>query len=142
MIELADNEARHIAVLYRRMVKQIDRRLAPMGLGPGRYVYLFQLYLEDGRSQQALADSTSTDKAATARALLRLEADGYVRRVPDPGDRRVVRIFLTPRGKRQRGVLKRATADIIASLTEPLDIAERRQLRELLRKLVGDEKRK
>lgn len=135
MIDLADHEARHIALLYRRMLRELDRELTPLGLGPGRYPYLFALYVEDGRSQQALADAVGTDKAAAARALARLEADGYVRRASDPVDRRVLRAFLTPKGKRLRGVLERAAAATIAALTAPLAPAERAQFRALLRQL-------
>ncbi|MFN9908655.1 MAG: MarR family transcriptional regulator, partial [bacterium] len=78
MIELADIEARHIALLRRRSLRMLERELTPMGLGPGRYLYLFALYIEDGRSQQALAVMVAADKAAATRALERLEADGYV----------------------------------------------------------------
>ena len=53
-------------------------------------------YIEDGRTQQALADTVGADKAGAARALARLETDGYIRRVADPRDRRVVRAFLRP----------------------------------------------
>ena len=137
MIDLADNEARHIAMLYRRMLRELDRQLAPIGLGPGRYPYLFALYVEDGRSQQALADAVGTDKAAAARALSRLEADGYVRRSADVADRRVLRAHLTAKGRRQRGLLERAAAHTITALTAVLAPAERVRLRRLLRTLCS-----
>ena len=137
MIDLADNEARHIAMLYRRMLRELDRQLAPLGLGPGRYPYLFALYVEDGRSQQALADAVGTDKAAATRALLRLAADGYVRREADRADRRVQRVYLTAKGRRQRVLLEHAAAHTIAALTAVLAPAERSRLRRLLRTLCS-----
>jgi DNA-binding MarR family transcriptional regulator len=137
MIDIADHEARHIALLYRRMLRELDRELAPLGLGSGRYPYLFALYIEDGRSQQALADAVGTDKAAAARTLARLEADGYVRRVADPRDGRALRVFLTRRGKHQRGVLERAAAHAVDALGKPLSASERAQFRALLRTLCA-----
>jgi DNA-binding MarR family transcriptional regulator len=136
MIDLADNEARHIAILYRQLLKQLERELAPLGLGPGRYPYLFALYIEDGRSQQALADVVVADKAAAARALARLEADGYIRRAPDTADRRALRVYLTARSRRLRPVIERAAASTIAALTAALAEPERAQLRQLLRTLA------
>ncbi|MBK6286435.1 MAG: winged helix-turn-helix transcriptional regulator [Pseudomonadales bacterium] len=136
MIDLGDHEARHIAALYRHMLKHLDRELAPHGLGPGRYAYLFALYIEDGRTQQALADTVGADKAGAARALARLETDGYIRRVADPRDRRVVRAFLRPRGRRQRMVLEQAALDTIDRLTAHLDDTERRDLKRLLARVA------
>ena len=135
MIDLADHDARHLALLYRRMMRELDRQLAPLGLGSGRYPYLFSLYIEDGRSQQSLADAVGTDKAAAARALARLESDGYVRRASDPDDGRVLRVFLTVKGKRLRGMLESAAAGTIATLLAPLPATERQQFGAMLRKL-------
>ncbi len=136
MIDFREHEARHIAALYRHMLKHLDRELAPHGLGPGRYAYLFALYVEDGRTQQALADAVGADKAAAARALARLEADGYIRRTADPHDRRMVRAFLKPRGRRLRTVLEQAALDSIEGLTKHLDESERRDLKRLLARVA------
>ena len=56
MIDLANSEARHLALLHRQMIKLLDQELAPLDLGHGRYLYLFSLYLRGDRRQQELAD--------------------------------------------------------------------------------------
>lgn len=137
MIDLHDNEARHVAMLYRHMLRQLDRELAPHRIGPGRYAYLFALYRGDGRSQQALADAVGADKGGAARALARLEADGLVQRRADAGDRRAVRVFLTTKGRRLRQSLERAAASGIDLMLAPLTAEERAQLRVLLRKMTA-----
>jgi DNA-binding MarR family transcriptional regulator len=139
MIELADIEARHIALLRRRSLRMLERELTPMGLGPGRYLYLFALYIEDGRSQQALADMVAADKAAATRALARLEADGYVRRIHCTEDRRITRVFLTPAGRELQPVLESAAIRVNDALVAPLAPADREQLRALLRCMVSAE---
>ena len=136
MIELADIEARYIAVLRRRSLRMLERELAPLALGPGRYLYLFALYIEDGRSQQALADTVAADKAAATRALARLEADGYVRREDCSADRRVTRVFLTPAGRALQPVLESAAMRVNEALVSPLSAADREQLRGILRALA------
>ncbi|GAA1005917.1 MULTISPECIES: MarR family winged helix-turn-helix transcriptional regulator [Streptomyces] len=66
-----------------------------------------------------------------------LEASGRVRRVPDPVNRRVVRIELTAEGRRVlhelHGVRRAAAEEILAPLTDE----QRRTLGELLDTLVG-----
>ena len=136
MIELADIEARYIAMLRRRSLRMLERELAPLGLGPGRYLYLFALYIEDGRSQQALADTVAADKAAATRALARLEADGYVVRQACCADRRVVRVFLTPEGRALQPVLETAAMRVNDALVAPLAVEERERLRAMLRTMA------
>lgn len=136
MIELADIEARYIALLRRRSLRMLERELAPLALGPGRYLYLFALYIEDGRSQQALADIVAADKAAATRALARLESDGYVQRVDCKADRRVTRVFLTPAGRALQPVLESAAIRVNDALVAPLEHADREQLRRILRHLA------
>ena len=136
MIDLANNEARYLALLYRQMMKRLDRELTPLKIGPGRYAYLFGLYLQDGRKQQELADVIGADKAAATRALSRLEKDGYVRRTVDPEDRRVMRVFLTPKGRKLRPTLEAAAETCMDAITNPLNEKERSELKSLLAKMV------
>ena len=100
MMDLANNEARHLVRLYWTLNKLLDRQLGPLELGHGRYLYLFGLYIADGRKQQELADIIGIDKAAVTRALARLERNGYIRRTADERDGRATRVFLTPKGRR------------------------------------------
>ena len=136
MTDIADHEARYLALLNRQMLKELERELAPLQLGPGRYLYLYGLYVRDGRRHQELADVIGVDKAAATRALSRLEHSGYVRREPDPADRRATRVFLTARGRGLRPRMEAAAEQCIARLTAPLDSAERRELRRLLAKMA------
>lgn len=137
MIDLANNEARDLALLHRHMMKLLDRALAPLDLGHGRYLYLFRLYNSDGSKQQELADIIGADKAAATRALSRLEEAGLVRREADQQDRRAMRVYLTPRGRALRPQLEDALANSIASFTGMLDTGEREQLRNLLAKVAS-----
>jgi len=135
MVNFADNEARHLALLYRHMMKTMEKELAPLGLCAGRYSYLFGLYAKDGRRQQELADSIGIDKAAVARSVAWLEESGYVRRVKDSSDGRAFRVYLTEKGKKIRPQLETAALNCIATMTSALDEAESVELRRLLIKI-------
>ena len=136
MNDIAWSEARYLALLHRALIKRLDRELVPLGLGSGRYLYLFGLYIEDGRKQQDFADRLGLDKAAVTRSLARLEREGYVHRRPDPIDGRVTRVYLTARGQAVKPSLEAAAACSLASLNEPLDEEERETLRRLLKKMA------
>ncbi len=136
MIDIAHNEARHLALLHRQMMKELERELAPLELGPGRYLYLFGLYIRDGRKQQELADIIGIDKAAVTRALSRLEQAGYIVRRDDQEDRRATRVYLTPKGRNLQPQLEAAAIDCIETMTATLDTDERTELRRLLAKMT------
>ena len=135
MIDLVHHEARYIALLNRQMMKLLEQELAPLELGPGRYLYLFGLYIRDGRRQQELADTIGVDKAAAARSLSRLEKNGYVIRREDESDRRSIRVYLTPRGRKLRPRLELAAKHCIETMTRELDKDERKELHRLLAKM-------
>ncbi|WP_322395982.1 MarR family transcriptional regulator, partial [Clostridium perfringens] len=52
-------------------------------IGQGQFMYLLELYIEDGRNQEELAEVLKIDKGTTARAIKKLEENGFVRREKD-----------------------------------------------------------
>jgi DNA-binding MarR family transcriptional regulator len=137
LIDLVHHEARYIAHLNRQMMRLLESELSPLELGPGRYLYLFGLYVRDGRKQQELADTIGVDKAAATRAISRLEENGYVRRESDENDRRSMRVYLTPKGRALQPQLEAAAKHCIDSMTTELDSNERIELRRLLGKMAA-----
>ncbi|GIH93960.1 MarR family winged helix-turn-helix transcriptional regulator [Planobispora siamensis] len=66
----------------------------------------------------------------------RLEGRGLLRREPDPADRRVKNITLTPDGRRAVAELRRSLGFAAAPLSA-LEESERIQLRDLLKKVLA-----
>jgi DNA-binding MarR family transcriptional regulator len=64
-----------------------------------QWTVLGVLWLDDGCSQQTLADRTYKDKPGITRLIDNLEKESLVERRPDANDRRLKLIFLTPKGK-------------------------------------------
>ena len=87
---------RLVALLYRMSTLYLGRELSGLKIGSGQYIFLAELFDQEGQSQDELTQKAYVDKANTARALGKLEQAGYVRRVPDQNDQRVKRSFLQP----------------------------------------------
>jgi MarR family transcriptional regulator, organic hydroperoxide resistance regulator len=79
------------------------------GLTMWAYIVLLALNEEPVRNQAALAESIGADKTRIISVLDALQEAGLITRAPDPADRRVHLLSLTPDGRRTRAA---AQADI------------------------------
>lgn len=68
------------------------------GLRPLHALLLIPL-LGGGRHASDLAENLGVSRQAVAQVVTRLEGDGYLRRITDPGDARAKLVCLTPRGR-------------------------------------------
>ncbi|MCP3875885.1 MAG: MarR family transcriptional regulator [Desulfobacteraceae bacterium] len=85
---------RFIAMLYRMSTVYLGQELPALKIGSGQYIFLAELFNEEGQSQDELTKRVYVNKANTARALKKLEEAGYVRRVSDKNNKRIKRVFL------------------------------------------------
>ncbi len=135
---MAERVGRYVSVASRYMASYISRRLEPLQMGPGQYMYLFALYREDGQSQQHLSDRLHVDKSATVGAINKLEAAGYVERRAVESDKRCYRIFLTPAGKALKPRLEEIMTDVQAQLTRGMSDEEQETLVQLMRRVTDN----
>jgi MarR family transcriptional regulator, organic hydroperoxide resistance regulator len=75
------------------------------GVYEGQQFVLRLLWREDGLSPGQLARQLGLSTPTVTRAATRMEAAGLLRREPHPGDRRLVRLWLTPRGRELEQVI-------------------------------------
>jgi DNA-binding MarR family transcriptional regulator len=86
---------------HARVTRAIGRDLAAAGLPDlSWYDLLWALYRRPARSLRVneLADAVVLSPTAMSRFVDRVAAAGYVRREPDPADRRALRVVLTDEG--------------------------------------------
>lgn len=76
----------------------ISSELAPYRIGSGQYIFLMAIAFQQPITQKALSEKLLIDKTTTAKAIAKLEAEGYVRREADPNDNRYQLLFLTDAG--------------------------------------------
>ena len=77
----------------------VNDRLKPLGLTCGQVPVLMLLAKEQNIMQETLVRHYHLDKGTIARAVKKLEDAGFIRRIPDPRNKRAVRLFLTKKGE-------------------------------------------
>jgi DNA-binding MarR family transcriptional regulator len=92
---------RWIACLYRTGQSFFDYHLSAHGLGSGHgyFACLTYLFRQEGITQDAISKYVNIDKTTIARAIMKLEALGYVTKYIDPVDRRAYQVYLTEKGR-------------------------------------------
>lgn len=104
---------------------------------PVQFAILNALMDEPGEDQVTLSARVAFDAATSGSVIGRLESKGWVRREPDPDDRRRKLLWVTPQGEEVVQQMKRAVARAQSRLVAPLDATERAQFAALLQKLVA-----
>lgn len=83
----------------RLLRKRFDRLARSLGLTRAQWRVIGILRRHEGVNQAALADLMEVEPITLGRHLDRLAEAGWLERRPDPGDRRVWRIFLTDKAQ-------------------------------------------
>lgn len=103
---LEGNPLKNDVVLFGGWINRISRyrrsfagrMLEPYGVTGCQFPYLLALNRRGGMSQEEISDMLKTDKTSTAKAVKKLEEDGFVVRRTDASDKRTNRVFLTQKG--------------------------------------------
>jgi DNA-binding MarR family transcriptional regulator len=109
------------------------------GLHPGQLAVLGAIADRGNMSQRRLGDVTQIEKSSMVLFLDALEAGGWVRRLPDPEDRRAHLVSLTADGARKFAALGVRLGEMQKRFLAPLDEDERQLLVDLLIRLSARE---
>jgi len=115
----------------------LTHRLALLGLHPGQELIVVDLHGHPGSTQAELVARMGIEQPTIAKAVSRMERSGFVQRVQDDADRRVVRLRLTEQGEEAVDGVMAAWHEAEAAVTERLSAADRRELLRLLER-IGD----
>ncbi|MEU4603030.1 MarR family transcriptional regulator [Kribbella sp. NPDC023972] len=122
--------------LARLLAHALAARIAPYGVVPGQFAQLLALYEEDGLTQRELCDRVRIEQATMANTLQRMQRDGLVRCVPDPDDKRRMRVYLTDQARAIEPDLVAAARSLNTSATAGLTDAEVAQYLDLTARLI------
>jgi DNA-binding MarR family transcriptional regulator len=112
---------------------RLEDALETAGLSWPKYGVLSQLAgAKEPVPLSELAEGNSCVRSNMTQLVDRLEADGLVRRVDDPSDRRIVRAAITPLGVERQKEGTRQMARVQAKFAASLPDADRKALRRVL----------
>src|SRR6478735_3702264 len=117
-----------VMALARRVRRAHVEALADWGVTPGQARALRVLAGADGMRPSALADSLRIAPRSATEVADALEHRAWVRREPDPTDRRATRLVLTDDGRR-----------LVERIDDVRTPAQRRTLHEILAVVVGED---
>ncbi|MET9494233.1 MarR family transcriptional regulator [Streptomyces sp. NPDC006552] len=128
--------AEQLLRLTRRLQRIQKRQLEPVGITPAQSRLLRTLvHYETPPRMADLAARLEVVPRAVTSVVDGLEAADLVRRVPDPANRRVIRIELTGKGRAALWELRSARRAAAEEILAPLDTQQRAQLTVLLNAL-------
>jgi DNA-binding MarR family transcriptional regulator len=121
-----------------RIRKMLDETLAEQGLSHGDWKVLISLQWAEPprRTAGELARRAELTSGTMTSRLDQLEAEGLVRRVGDPNDRRSVLVELTAKGRKKVAQAMGVQGEKEKFLTAALTPKEMEQLNALLRKVM------
>jgi DNA-binding MarR family transcriptional regulator len=128
-----------IMSLSRRLQRMMEKTLGDFELTFGEWsalAYLRRIGPPHRRSAGELAKHAGLSSGAMTNRLDRLEEAGFVRRLPDPDDRRSVQVELTADGHRVVEETIGAQAAKEGVVVTALDAQERQALNAFLRRLM------
>jgi len=114
--------------ITRLHVMRARQLLQGLGLHPGHELLLMHLWDTGPLRQADLVSEFDTDSASMTRTVQRLERAGFVRRRPDPNDRRATLVHSTPAGMALRDRIERLWTQLEADTVGEMPGPQREQL--------------
>jgi len=127
---------RWLSILYRTGQSYMDKELKPYNIGSGQGMFLAVLLHKDGIRQENLSTMLQIDKGTTARAIKKLEVEGYIIRNADPNDKRANIIRVTKKSLAIKPVLKRVVENWTDMLTKDFSEEEKKLVVRLLKRMA------
>ena len=128
-----------VMALARRVRRAHVEALADWDVTPGQARALRVLTGADGMRPSALADALRIAPRSATEVVDALEQRGWVRREPDPTDRRATRLVPTGDGRRLLAQVDDVRRDASQRVLDVLTPAQRRTLHDILAVVVGED---
>ena len=126
-----------LARVSRQVKGAASEALREVGVHAGQNFVLDELAREDSLTPGELARRLGVEVSTITRTAQRMEASGLVRREPDRGDARLVRVALTDEGRSIAAQLPSLLGEVYDQALAGLTADERRTLTALLRRVTA-----
>src|SRR5437762_3136674 len=113
-----------------------DTFMDRIGMHRAQATLLCRLFDQDGMTQSEIAEQLSVQGATITNMLQRMEEAGLVVRRRDPEDNRLVRVYLTGKGREQERAITEQFMKVEEAIFEGLDHQQRTMLRWMLKQIL------
>jgi DNA-binding MarR family transcriptional regulator len=142
-VALGDERMAHlIKDAFRCTSGALQRRLKAIGVLYGHWTFLRILWQTDGLTQRQLSEQAGVTEPSAFTALQAMEKLGYIQRQKMPGNKKEIRVILTPKGQALRAVMVPAAEEVNTLATTGISAqdlaATRRTLLAMVENLSGD----
>lgn len=126
-----------VSELYWMSYKLLERRFYHLGVSASQARVLAVLYYAGGPMKPSLVATLLFQETQSITGILqRIETRGWVKRSPDPNDRRAIGLELTDAGRKLTAEIVEISKELYNELFEAaLTASERRQIEAALRKV-------
>ncbi|WP_127539991.1 MarR family winged helix-turn-helix transcriptional regulator [Paenibacillus illinoisensis] len=118
-----------------QMRRHYSESLRELNLYVGQDKLLYHLWLEDGITQMQLSEHLKCEPPTVTNMVKSLEQNGFITRKRDEQDARIMRIYLTDKGKALEVPVENKWKAQQEKLLQAFSIEDRLFLRQLLQKL-------
>lgn len=115
---------------------QSNNLLAEAGIHTGQDALLYYLDIENGQTMTALVKKLQVQYATLSNMADRMEAAGLITREKHESDKRVSRLFISPKGKTVLAKIKTVWQQLESQTASGLSHSEQETLVELLKKVL------
>ena len=122
--------------VMRRVYDYYEQRLSDFNLTPPQYFVFNALWMGDGITIGELGERVSLDSSTLTGVIDRMERSGYVKRRPNPDDRRSVLVFLTAKARELGPRILEFADELDATLRQPFSQEEMDTFERVLRSLA------
>ena len=113
-----------IARTYQLCERAISQRVAPLGISLAQHDVLANVMHAPGLTQQEIADRLLVARSNVSMLLSSMEKSGLLERTKDDNDRRLRRIFLTPRGRKIAEASLAAQTEVVDTMISAIEQTE------------------
>jgi len=131
-----DSLGKYLAIISKYWGYKINSEVSRFNINKTQVEILGVLFFNQGVSQNQLGEKLLLDKITITKNLKGLLHEGYVEKRPSAMDRRVNRLFITPRGYSIGDELKEVVLQGIDSLTQGFSPSEKQLAGELLERMA------
>lgn len=98
---------REIGMIARSLDSISNIEFREYDLTKGQYLYLVRICENPGIIQEMAAEMIKVDRTTAARAIKKLEMNGFVEKKDDPHNKKIKKLFPTEKGKKVYPFIKR-----------------------------------